>query len=800
VDLQNLDIKGLEESEAERRFRDYGPNEIPEKKQNWLKKIIINLSSPISLMLVIAACLSLLLERHFDFYLIVLLMVINFSVSIFHELKADNAVEKLRKRLAVTAKVLRSNVWRAIDSRNLVAGDIIEISIGDLIPADIRIITEMNLSVNESAVTGESMPVEKKAGNIIYSGSFVATGKAIGDVVAIGSKTNFGKTILMVEKDRKKSTMEQEIIDIAKFLSAISLVAVAFISAVFVLEHKPLGELILLDLSLIVAGIPAALPTVMTLITTTGILSLAQKDVIVRRLSSLEDLANVTLVLTDKTGTITKNEINVEKIIPYDSKNDADIVLNAYIAAKEDEKSTINQAVARRAVKMELKLPQYDIEDFIPADSDRKRNTIKIIQGNNKRTISAGAPQIIESLCRLTPNQANKLHHDVEEAAKMGYRTIAVCVRDKSLEEKDMQLIGLLLLSDTLHEGAKEQIAFLKKENINVKMVTGDNYFISKRIADEIGLSGRCIVKKDLDKVNYDTYPKEEFDKIAVFSEVLPSDKLNLARLAKKFFKVAVTGDGINDLPALKSADVGIAVSNAVDSVKSSADIVLLSAGLSTVKDALIESRKIFWRLYSYSLYRIAESFRIIVSILVLGALYGFFPLTPLQLIMLALLIDIPIVSLAFDNVKEGVTPATINIKHRLSQSVLFGMVGIANTLLLFFMALYIFKLPIEIIQTLFFLKLTVSGHLLIYAAHTNEKWFKFLPSKEVTLATIGTMLLATIFAVKGIFMTSIPIGLAIFIWVWSFFWMQISDATKMLDRKKTAVKHHPKAPVAQIG
>jgi H+-transporting ATPase len=754
-----MEATGLTSKEVEKRLGEYGPNRIEEEKPSLIKKILRGLVSPISLMLLAAAFLSFLSQNLFDFYSILFLLAFNLGINIWQERKADDAISKLREQLAVKTRTLRDGAWKLVDSTLLTVGDVVELSVGDIVPADLKILEANNLTLNEASLTGESLPRERKEGETAYSGSYIATGKALGVVEAVGSKTYFGKTIMSLDKTVRQSALERDILTISKFLSILSLLCVVFLTVFFMLLNRPIIEILTLDLSLVIAGIPVALPTVMALIISLGVLELANKKVIVRRLSSLEDLANVNLLFTDKTGTMTKNQIVIEKIISY-GYSDEEILSHAYLTAVKDDRSVINKAIIKKAQDARASYQAYKILDYTPADSERKRSSALVEMDRRKEFVSVGAPQVIASLCKIDSKTKAKFEKDVKEAARAGYRSLAVAVNHKGVE-KGMELAGLLLLSDPLREDAKDVIRFMQEKGIDVKMLTGDNAAIGNRIGAELDLG-----KDD------------------VFCEVLPADKYKIVSEAHGRKVTAVTGDGVNDLPAMKSADVSIAVSNAVDALKSFADIVLLSPGIAVVKDAIIEARKVFSRLYTYSVYRISESLRVIVSILLLSIIYGAYPLTPIQLILLALMNDIPIVSLAFDRVKLAPEPAKIKVKERFVLSTLFGLVGVFNSLIFFVLLYSVFHIDLAVVATLFFLKLTVSGHLLIYVAHTDDRWFKFLPSREVIAATMGTQLIATCLAVFGIFIKAAPLPLVLFVWVWAVCWMQVSELMKDLQKR----------------
>ncbi len=767
--------RGLTTEQANILLKQNGPNSLPEKKKNYLILFFKGFFSPVSLMLLAAAFLSLYAGNDVDFWIILFLFFSNFAISMWHERKADKSIKELQKNLQIKVKTLRDNEWVYINSVDLVEEDIIDLKIGMLIPADILIIESKNLSINESVLTGESLPKEKNINDISYSGSYITTGKGIGKVTATGEKTFFGKTIASVDTKLRQSSLEKDILSVSRFISIISIIVVIVLTITLVMTHSPVISVVTLDLSLLIAGIPVALPTVMSLIISIGVLSLSKKQVVVRRLASLEDLANVDLLLSDKTGTLTQNIIKIERVITSGHFTESEVIALASSAISRSPEDLIDSAIYKKA--KQLSLVPYEQVDYTPGDSERKRSTAIVEIDGKRSVISLGAPQIISSLCALNVADKESFDRTVRMGADDGYRALAVAVNKEGMEERDMQLIGIILLADSLHADAKSTIDFMGQNSIEVKMITGDSLEISRRIARELGIKGEIYQRSILDEDK--ALLEKQFDSIGGFAEVLPKDKYEIVTLARNNHVVAMTGDGVNDLPAVKNADVGFAVSNAVDALKGGADIILLKSGISVIKDAIIEARKIFTRLYNYSLYRISESFRVIITIAVIGLIYKTYPLTPVQLIVLAFLNDIPIVSLAFDRVKLTEKPAHVDAKKRFTLSTLFGLTGVANSLILLFIMTNYLHLPWTIIQTVFFLKLTVSGHMLVYVAHTKENWFKYLPSKQVIVATLATQLLATLFALTGFLTTPISLSLIIIVWVWSFFWMQISELMK---------------------
>ncbi|MCA9382554.1 HAD-IC family P-type ATPase [Candidatus Dojkabacteria bacterium] len=454
----------------------------------------------------------------------------------------------------------------------------------------------------------------------------------------------------------------------------------------------------------------------------------------------------------------------------------------AHFAAEQNRNDSIDKAILDEFDKEKIEI-ESEVLKYIPPDSKRKRSTVTVSIDGKKVIVTTGAPQVIRKLLSKT-NALKKYDEQIETNASEGFRSLAIAVSDN--KEKDMKLVGVIALSDTVRSDAKSMIEFLKVNGIRTIMLTGDHASIAKHVLTEAGFgSKKVLVRADLQKIDFNKLTNDEIADIGAFAEILPEDKLNIVKGFKTNFIVAVNGDGVNDLPAVKEANVGIAVKNAVDALRSAADFVLLSHGLSVIKDSIIESRKIFARVYTYSVYRISESFRLILTTTILAILYKTTPITPIQIIMIALLNDIPIISLAFDRVKKATNPQSINVRERFAKSIGFGLVGTLNSLILFFIMNNVMHLSWDIIQTVYFLKLTVSGHMLIYVAHTSEKWYKFLPSKQVIIATTLTQIIATLIAIFGIGMPAkLTIPMVIFIWIWSFGWMQISEGVKMVVKR----------------
>ncbi|AKB37185.1 Lead, cadmium, zinc and mercury transporting ATPase [Methanosarcina siciliae C2J] len=604
--------KGLSSSEAGSRIEQYGYNEISEKKVSPLRKFLGYFWGPIPWMIEIAAVISAFIHRWEDFVIISLLLLLNGVVGFWQENKADNAIELLKQKMAINAKVLRGGEWNQIPARELVPGDVVRVRSGDVVPADLKLFEGDYLQVDESALTGESMPVEKKSDDIAYSGSVIQKGEMNALVVATGMNTYFGETTKLVAEIRTRSHFQKAVLKIGDYLIVLAACIVAIVLVIeFFFRHTPFLETLQFALVLIVAAIPAALPAVMSVSMAVGATELANKGAIVSKLVSIEEMAGMDILCSDKTGTITQNKLKLSEISPFGNFKENDLLLYGSLASREEDNDPIDNAILLKAKdegSIQEKIGSYEVKEFTPFDPVIKHTEATVEGPEGKLKVAKGAPQVILDMSDDKEEVRQKVEEKVDSLASKGYRALGVCVG----EEGKYRFAGLLGLYDPPHEDSAETIKTANSLNVNVKMVTGDHIAIAKEIASQVGL-GTNIITADGFVEKSDSEAQELVEKADGFAQVFPEHKYRIVDLLQKEEHiVGMTGDGVNDVPALKMADAGIAVAGATDAAKSAADIVFTISGLSIIINAIKESRKIFQRMKSYSIYRIAETVRVL--------------------------------------------------------------------------------------------------------------------------------------------------------------------------------------------
>ncbi len=774
---------GLSSEEAKKKLSEHGPNEITEKKISPILKFLSYFWGPIPWMIEAAAVLSALIRHWEDFGVIFVMLLINAAVGFWQEHKADNAIELLKKRLALKARVLRDGKWGELPARDLVPGDVIRIRLGDIIPADIKLSEGEFLLVDQSVLTGESLPVEKHLFDIGYSGSIVKQGEMDAVVVGTGLNTYFGKTASLVAGAKTCSHFQKAVIKIGDYLIVTAIVLVAVIFLVSLFRHENFFEILQFALILVVASIPVAMPAVLTVTMAVGASVLAKKEAIVSKLVAIEEMAGVDILCSDKTGTITKNELSIKELRPLEGFKDVDMLLWGRLASRGEDKDPIDDTVIAKAQSISevtQNFGKYQVISFKPFDPVAKRTECSVeASGGKKFKVTKGAPQVILSLVANKDLISSRIDGIVNDFAAKGYRALGIAKTDDSGR---WQYAGLFAIYDPPREDSADTIKIARSMGLNVKMVTGDHIAVAKEIAKEVGLGENIQPASSfLDK------PDKEAEKIIEgadgFAQVFPEHKYKIVEeLQAKNHIVGMTGDGVNDAPALKKADAGIAVAGATDAAKSAASIVLTKPGLSVIIDAIKESRKIFKRMNSYTIYRVAETTRVLIFMTLAILIFNFYPVTAIMIVILALLNDIPIMMIAYDNTKIYPNPVSWNMRRVLTLATALGVAGVFASFLLFWIGEQIFHLDRQIIQTLIFLKLAVAGHMTIYLARTGEDpfWRKPYPALALILTCEITQIAATLFAVYGVFMKPIGWRLALFVWGYAFIFFVLNDFIKI--------------------
>ncbi|MGE0712193.1 MAG: plasma-membrane proton-efflux P-type ATPase [Planctomycetota bacterium] len=830
---------GLSDAEVAAARARHGWNEVPERSEPAWRRVLRRLWGPIPWMIEVAALLSLLVRKWDDFAIISLLLLVNVVIDLRQEAKALSALAVLKRRLARTARVRRGGRWRELPARELVPGDTVKVRIGDQVPADLELAGEGFLQLDQSALTGESLPVPKGAGELAYSNAMVVQGEMLGQVAAIGLETYFGQTVALVARAEReqRSHFQRAVVQVGNFLIALALVLVALIVTVSLFRGDPALEILRFCLVLTVASIPVALPAVLSVTLAVGAVRLARRQAIVSRLVAIEELAGVDVLCSDKTGTLTRNRMTLDEPRPLGAASALDVLRSAALASRPEDADPLEAPVfAALEARGELEaLAEAAVTRFVPFDPVHKRSEAEVELDGEAWVVTKGAPQVILALCDADelPAGAAEL---VAELARQGRRTLAVARR--RADEERFHALGLLPYFDPPRDDSQETIARAQALGVRVQMLTGDNLAIARELARELGVGGevhpagdlarerpyeaeaiaRAITSVLLEELRPEGAPgareqvlervveridaelsavapeavgflrRHESELVALieaaggFAEVLPADKYSIvSALQKADHIVAMTGDGVNDAPALRKADAGIAVSGATDAARAAADLVLLEPGLSVIVGALEEARRIFERMGSYAVFRIAETIRVILFMSLSIVVFDFYPVSAVMIVILALLNDLPIMAIAYDNARVAARPVRWDMREVLVVASVLGTAGVCASFLLFFLLEHQ-GVPRALIQPLIFLKLAVAGHSTIYVTRSRGRhfWERPFPAWQFLLPALGTQVGAVLIACYGLLMPAIGWGWAGWIVGYSLLWFVINDYLKV--------------------
>jgi H+-transporting ATPase len=772
---------GFSSSQAEERLKQYGSNEIPEKKINPIVKLLSYFWGPIPFMIEAAVIMSAIIQHWEDFAIILALLLSNAVVGFTREHQAGNAIELLKQKLALKARALRDGKWQEIAARELVPGDIVRVRLGDIVPADIKLLEGDYLLADESALTGESLPIEKHLSDVAYAGSIARQGEMNGLVITTGASTYFGKTTKLVEQAKTQSHFQKAITKIGDYLIFLAVALVIVLVIVELLRYVPPLQIIQFALVLIVAAIPAALPTVLSVTMAIGAIALAAKEAIVSKLVAIEEMAGMDVLCADKTGTITKNELTVAELKPFERFTENELLIYAVLASKEEDRDPIDIAIIEKAKSLKAPtddISSYAVTSFKPFDPVSKRTEATLNHENEAQfKVSKGAPQAILVLAGAKAETSTKVDETVNYFASKGYRALGVARTDS---ENKWELVGVIALYDPPREDSAETIRTAQSMGITVKMVTGDHIAIAKQIAGEVNLKTNIALPSSF--VNKpEAIAHNEVENADGFAEVFPEHKYYIVeQLQKGGHIVGMTGDGVNDAPALKKADAGIAVAGATDAAKSAAAIVLTKPGLSVIIDAIKQSRKIFQRMNNYAIYRISETIRVLFFITATIIAFQVYPVTALMIVLLAILNDLPVITIAYDNVKYSDFPEKWNMRRVLGIATFIGIIGVFSSFGLFLIGRDVLNLSPLILQSFMYLKLSVAGHTVLLAARTRGHFWTVRPAKILLFAIIGTQLTATLLTVYGILLPAMGWGLAAIVWGYALAMFIVTDFLKV--------------------
>ena len=782
--------QGLDQAEAKSRLEKYGYNELGEEKENPLLKFLSYFWGPIPWMIEVAAILSAIVRHWADLIIILALLIVNAVVGFWEEYQAGNTIDALQAKLAPNARVKRDGQWSTIPARELVPGDVIRVRIGDIIPADARLLEADPVQIDQSALTGESLPVTHESGDAVYSGSILKQGEVDALVYATGENTYFGRTAHLVEEAHTTSHFQRAVLKIGDYLIVLAVALVVLILGVALFRGDDMLTTLQFALILTVAAIPVAMPTVLSVTMAVGARLLAKKQAIVSRMASIEEMAGMDMLCSDKTGTLTQNKLTLGEPSTVKGIEAEQVFLGAALASRAEDQDPIDLAVLS-GLKDGQSTTGYAITHFQPFDPVSKRTEASVRSSDGTAfTVSKGAPQVILA---LDPDAAN-LRPQVEGAvgafAARGFRSLGVARRDA---DGPWRFLGVIPLYDPPREDSRTTLDTAKQMGVRVKMVTGDQVAIAKEIASQVGLGTDILDASLFSKGEHHSAgsSNDAIEDSDGFAQVFPEHKYHIVDvLQKRGHIVGMTGDGVNDAPALKKADAGIAVSGATDAARSAADIVLLTPGLSVIIDAVKESRRIFQRMTSYSIYRIAETVRVLFFMTLSILVFNFYPVTAVMIVLLALLNDGAILSIAYDHVYYSQQPEAWDMRRVLGVATTLGITGVIASFGMFYIGERVLNLDRAAIQSLMYLKLSVAGHLTIFLTRTRGHFWSIRPAPILVAAVLGTQAVATLLAAFGLLMAPIGWKLALLVWGYALAWFLVTDwvkvaAERIFDREQ---------------
>jgi H+-transporting ATPase len=693
-------------------------------------------------MLETAVVLEILLHKSIEAGVIAGLLVFNAGLSFLQESHAQRALALLRSRLTIQVRVRRDGAWQRLAAEHLVPGDLIHLRMGDMVPADARL-SDGNVQVDQSVVTGESGPVEAGTGATVYTGSVIKRGEATALVIATGSRTYFGKTAELVREAKTAGHLQQMIFTVVKYLVAFDLVLAVFIFLYALSAGMGAADMLPFCLMLLVASIPVALPATFTLASALGTQELAQQGVLVSRLSAIEEAAAMSVVATDKTGTLTKNELSLAIVQPMPPYSETDVIRFAALASDEAAQDPIDLAILATARSRGVGTEGFDVHRLVPFDPATKRSEAVVQHGALGMRVIKGAPAAIAAFAGApVPEKADKL-------ASAGYRVLAVAAGS----EQKVAIAGFLALLDPPRDDSARLVKNLQDLGLRVLMITGDGDATAHAVATQVGITGAACSP---DRLRNDIAAAAA--ECNVFAGVLPEDKFHLVQaLQSAGCVVGMTGDGVNDAPALKQAEVGVAVANATDVAKAAASIVLTTPGLTNVVSAVETSRRIYQRMLTYTLNKIIKTLEVALFLSLGVVLTRMLVVTPLLIVLLLFTNDFVTMSIATDRVSFSRQPERWRIRSLVMTALPLATLLVTFSLSVLLVGWRVLGLPTSQIQTLAFLTLVFGGQGTVYLVRERRHLWRSRPSRWMVLSSAADLLIVSVLAARGLLMVPLP-------------------------------------------
>jgi H+-transporting ATPase len=735
-------LTGLSTQEAQQRLQTYGPNAVPEEHPHRWLIFLHKMGGPVPWMLELATILEMVMGKYVNAVVTMVLVLLNATLSFIQENRAQNALALLRQRLTIQSRVMRDGRWQLIPAQDLVPGDLIRVRVGDMVPADVRLLGG-ELSADQSALTGESLSVDIGPGATAYAGSTVQRGEAAGEVSATGQHTYFGHTAELVHTAKTVSHLESIIANIVKYLVAMNLILVAAILIYGVTTSLQWSLLLPFILILLVASVPVALPATFTLATALGSLELSRRGVVVTRLSAITESAGMDVLCSDKTGTITKNQLALADSHAYPPYTQEELLRLAALVSDDATQDPIDLAILQGAADRQISVDMAQRVDFTPFDPMTKRTEALVRQNGHDLRVVKGFPQAVMA---MTANGVDPTP-DLDSLAAGGYRVLAVAAGQNG----DLRLAGLVALQDPPRDDSKTVVQRLRDLGVRVLMITGDSLATAQAIARQVGITGEAC---SADAVHQGRHDSTECE---VFAGVFPEDKFQLVKnLQQAGHVVGMTGDGVNDAPALKQAEVGVAVANATDVAKAAASLVLTNPGLSDMLAAVEVGRRIYQRMLTYTLNKIVKTFQIGLFLSLGLLLFGDFVTRPRLILLLLFANDFVTMSLATDRVSFSPHPDRWNIRSLVVSALVVASAWLVFSFGTFLVGRDVLNLDLGQLRTLVFLMLVFSGQANVYLVRERRHLWSSRPSRWLMLGTTFDVIAVSLLATQGILMVGI--------------------------------------------